>query len=154
MADGTSFASWFTDKSSALNVCDLQTGQMLLTNVSHHDRSNAKFGSDGRRLASFPYQEHKGTVKVWDVKTGQLLQDFDGPPSPIVNVAFNHDGTRLAIGGSKWIYISNTQTGQLLLSLEENKRDRLYAGGIAFSPDGKKLASTLSGTLKVWDASR
>ena len=109
-------------------------------------------------------------MKVWDAQTGQELFSFRIGPSS--RVAFSPDGKRLATASGRWqgvpkgwdgvpgdVKVWDTQTGQELLSLKG------FAGpypSLAFSPDGKRLASShrLSnsagpagpGEIKVWDA--
>ena len=81
------------------------------------------------------------------------------------SVAFSPDGKRLASGSGTWddtkratsageVKVWDAQTGQELLTLKGHTgRSR----SVAFSPDGKRLASGIgtywtSGEVKVWDA--
>lgn len=65
-------------------------------------------------------------------------------------MAFNQDGSRLASGSvDQTVKIWDTQTGQALLSLSDEKP--VYS--VAFCPDGWRLASAgHSGEVKLWDA--
>jgi WD40 repeat protein len=42
---------------------------------------------------------NEGTVKIWDVATGNLLRTLEGHSSLIESVAFSPDGNLLAAGG-------------------------------------------------------
>jgi WD40 repeat protein len=101
------------------------------------------FSPDGRRLASV---SQDGTVKVWDVATGQEFLSLKGHDS----VAFSPDGRRLAsVGQDETVKIWDAATGQEFRTL---KGHRTWVMSLAFSPGGGRLASASSDqTVKLWD---
>jgi WD40 repeat protein len=148
--------------SGELTVWDAQTGKQLLSCKDNTGpvRSVA-FSPDGKCLAGATGDK---VVKVWDAQTGQELTTCKGHTAPVVSVAFSPDGARLGSSSGRPNSIStfgdpgepgevlvwDARTGQKLLSLKGHSR---YVNSVAFSPDGKRLA-TLSRdhSVKVWDA--
>jgi WD40 repeat protein len=85
-----------------------------------------------------------GMIIVRDALTGELLEDFT--TDPVISLAFAPDGGLLAVatqGGS--VLLWNTRTWELSHTLEALGS----VTGIAFSPDGTRLA--VGGeTLSIW----
>ena len=93
-----------------------------------------------------------GTLKLWDVDTGQPLPTLEGRPlNTDCWLAFSPDGRTLASGGFRGtVRLWDVATGR---NLADARRDtRPTSSTVAFSPDGRTLASgSWDGTVKVWD---
>ena len=121
---------------------------------------------DGKMLASAGYGifgsgdfRYKRSIILWDLSTGKELRRL-GRRAVGGHMAFSPDGKLLASGGCEdaTVHVWNVQTGEELQVLvrhhqvDMNGRSDGYAGGVAFSPDGKTLATTGGDSMiRLWD---
>jgi WD40 repeat protein len=130
-----------------VKVWEVDTGKLLHTLPTGISMSGAivAFTADGRRL----FGEADRTVHVWDVETGQevrCLREFLG--GGVLARAFSPDGRRMAWMG----LILDVETGREALSLTAGTVGTVDDSGVAFSADGRLLATGYrDGSVKVWD---
>jgi WD40 repeat protein/tRNA A-37 threonylcarbamoyl transferase component Bud32 len=108
--------------------------------------ARAAFSPDGTRVAS---AGSNGTLKLWDVATGQEIHALRGHTGSVRSVAFSPDGTHLvsACSDDMTVRIWDVATGREIRSLRENARN------VVFNRDGSRLASaSLDRTVRIWDA--
>ena len=149
--DGKVLASSGVDGSkSVVRLWDVATGQARGQLLSDKDRGagwNLAFSPQGNVLASVI----GGTIRLWDVETGKPL----GQPYTSSNglaSAISQDGKILAVGAADGaIQLWDVATGQ---TRGQPFRDRSGPYSMAFSPDGKILASgsgSGDGPIQLWD---
>lgn len=107
----------------------------------------------------FPHPLSDVPVQAWDTAANRLVHTYSGHILGVNCVAWSPDGKRLAAGGDdETVQIWDSASEQRLL-LYQGTQDEFasrYRGALvldlAWSPDGKTVASLSATELRVWDA--
>jgi WD40 repeat protein len=101
---------------------------------------------DGKRAASV---DSKGTLHLWDPRTGEGLLRLSEPPARDIRLALSADGAVLAaVHKDNALRLWDTTTGK---PLRQAAVMEPFTSPHAFSPDGKLLATAAAETVQVWD---
>jgi WD40 repeat protein len=113
--------------------------------------STATFSPDGEFIAT---SDADGDVKLWQTKTRREVRQLAAPGEKLQSVIVSPDGQLLAgstPGDKPRVYVWNIHDGRLVHKLEIN-RDNSGAASMAFSPDGKLLATPhYDNTVRLWE---
>jgi RNA polymerase sigma factor (sigma-70 family) len=135
-------------KDGIIRLWDARTGKPLRTLQGHTDRlSCLALTPDGKTLASGSADQ---TVRLWDIATCKELRQM-AVESAVQTVVFSPDGKVVAAGTWKeMIHLWEAATGK---ELRHWKGHRWPVVSLAFSPDGKTLASAgyQDGRICLWD---
>jgi WD40 repeat protein len=106
------------------------------------------FSPEGDTLAS---ASADSKIRLWDTKTGELLQVLTGHTASVLSVAYSPDGQTLASTSyDNTVRLWDAQSGEHRKTLEAHT-DAVYQA--TFSPDGKTIASASKDqTIRLWDA--
>ncbi|HEX7540990.1 MAG TPA: WD40 repeat domain-containing protein, partial [Anaerolineales bacterium] len=142
-----------TGSAVAIKLWDAPSGNELHS-IDASNLESLTFPPDGKMLVS-AYSVGDDSVKLWDAATGNLLNTVKGDVVS-TNVIFSADSSTLAYAAGNTVKLRDVASGEIRsLGMHPN-----FVDSIAFSPDGKTLASgsfdkypsTGNNVLKLWDA--
>ena len=149
-----------SDGDNELCVWNATVGEVALTRKMPHGQfRKVVYSSDGKLLAvAVSDGPTAGEIKVLDAASGRELNSLAGHRFPLDDIAFSHDGRRMASSSgahresASEIKLWDLTSGRELVKLSATGDCRL-----AFSPDGRRLCCVSGGnvkvaTLQVWDA--
>lgn len=158
--DGKTLASASTD--GIVKLWDVATRQARAVLKGHADQKmvfshgrvlaapqvdELAFSPDGKVLAT---ASHDKTVKLWEVATGKELTTLRGHTTWVRTVAFAPDSQTVASGdedGVVKVWGASTAKEQATFHAYEAGG----VGSVVFSPDGKVLATSGPGPVKLWE---
>lgn len=137
----------FATAAEQTQLWDLETGAALATCASDLPPKQLFFLPDGEKLIALT----ESLVIVCDVETGEVVQQVSPQPSSSFwMMALHPNGRLLAVTETNAVQILDLATNSPVITLpmgEINDRDKL-----AFSPDGRYLASMSYWSQTVWDS--
>jgi WD40 repeat protein len=130
-----------TRSSGVVTVVSLPHGKTLLKLKSQKDTRLLAFTPDGKQLLTG--HSDTGRVSFWRLADGKQLRSFVPHPPPVQGVAIPPDGRTVAVVQDDKLRFHSTANG-------ESRPSGLAGSGpkdVAFLPDGKTIATLLSGTV-------
>jgi len=150
-----------------VRIWEVKTGQLLMIFSGHTDEVRSVTFSPQSYTRHIPIQNPKskiqnrtshllasgsydGTVRLWDVSTGECLRILEGHIGRVWSVAFSPDGKTLASSSSdRTVKLWQVSSGECFKSLRGHSRQ---IRSVTFSPDGKTLASGSDDqSIRLWN---
>jgi WD40 repeat protein len=146
-ADGSGITGLDGNTVFELRVQNAKTGQLIWSHLGRRGfMYQLAFSPDGTTLAS----DTSGDVRLWDARAGDLKQVLKPSSGTLWAIAFSPDNRLLAGCGPATVKekertcltLWDVRSGAIIHSIDAGKPSRAPTPGtLAFSPDGKSLAS-------------
>ncbi len=145
-----------------ISVWNVESGKLLKTLDAKRGQFSLAWSPDGKYLASGFF-----SISIWDITTGQIVKTLKGHSYNIYSLSFSPDGKLLASGSlDSTAGIWNVDSGESIQIIESKGFARTWKNkiiidpinvpvtAVAFSPDGKHLATGGAGRIiNIWNAS-
>jgi WD40 repeat protein len=139
----------YAEKSGEIQLWDVESRKLRLVLDRHYFSVwDLAFSPDGKYIAAasgiYKSGSRAGEVRIWDATSGRNVATLGGYSACVWNLSYSPDGTRLATASGHYsdptipalVRIWDLVAGQELISFQSDGA----ALGIAYSPDGKRLA--------------
>ena len=159
-SDGSILASGSTD--GTLRFWNGENGDSLSTPITGHTEwvKAVAFSKEDSTLASVAFN---GAITFWDAKTSKKINHhITGHRDWLATLAFSPDGTKLASVGAEstmvvefsrtvnpdsLVRLTDVHTGREVATLQ----DKPGISNLVFSPDGKTVAFSNHGNIRLWN---
>jgi WD40 repeat protein len=132
---------------------DLETGKEINRSLElSFARPGLALSRDGKQFVTGHQYDH--LVRIGEVKTGKVIQVFEGHRDGVYGVAFSPDGNRVLSGSlDKTLRLWDVKTGKMIKQfpgIEDKVRS------VDYSPDGRRVVSGHWGEkstflVRLWD---
>jgi WD40 repeat protein len=146
------YQSSFRTPSTSVTTSSALVEDLPIKTITGHSQLvlSVAISPDGLTLVSGSRDK---TIKIWNLRSGNLLRTLGGHTSDVNSVAISRDGQTLISGsGDHTIQVWNLNNGTLLRTLSGHAD---WVTSVAISRDGQTLVSSggRDRTIKIWNLS-
>lgn len=148
------------NQGSGLPIFETKTGKLLRTLEIRGNTNVVAFSPDGRKLASA-----SSSIALWDLENGKVEKFLRGHEDSVRTLAFSTDSAFLVSGSNdKTARLWKISSGEQVAALETRTpiavsyapkplQWKMPVTAVAFSPDGKTIATALGRSVHLWEVS-
>ncbi|MGA2296281.1 MAG: T9SS type A sorting domain-containing protein [FCB group bacterium] len=130
-------------------IWDSKTGFLINTSNYTDWSEKIRFTPDGSKIIAGGYDK---VIRFWDLQTGNLIDSIPGNFSPILDVRYSPDGSKIACAGN-WgdtiVNLWDAKTKSLINTIPTGSSNFKFN----FSPDGNKIITgSDNNSIYLWDA--
>lgn len=130
---------------TTIKIIDLKAGAVIKILPGHQGRVNkVRFASNNNLLVSAGYDR---LIKIWNVKTGELVRTLGNLADAVMDVSFNANGIFFAAASDN-PRVWELSTARLVQFFQGHKE---LVSSVAFLSDSQLISSSFDKTLKKWD---
>ncbi len=155
----------YTNPDGYLELWDIPGGRLVATLIdSCFYSTRPVFSPDGQRIAAIESSasrlRYDDSIRIWDARTGAIVNALGGPDNDITDFSFSADGKFVvgAAGGAAWIWSIEPGKAPIPIRLYEaeiNGNLNLYVHtvtAVALSADGRAVAvGTSENFIRLYD---
>jgi len=131
----------------SVKLWEIETGKLRMHMIVDSWVRCVAFSPDGKLLVS---ADETGAITMWDMPAGKQRAVLNGHKQFVLSMAFSPNGKSLAtFSNDDTIKIWEMPSSKLLRTI--NGAHSGVGGALAFSTDGKTLASGAGGSITLWD---
>jgi len=138
----------FAEDRSA-RVWEAKSGKLVAILQGHTSwLFSVRFSQDGRRIVTVD----SDTARVWEVENSSLGTVLEGHSDQVYDAQFSPDGKRIVTASNDTTArVWDTQTGEVLTTLESQTEEPLQEEITKFSPDGQHILTAVDKIAQVWE---
>lgn len=137
---------WYKDKSLTTDFNKSKISNKNILSQGHTAPiNNISYSRDGKKILT---DSSDGTIKEWDVLTGECLKVYDGMTRIVFSAEYSNCGTKILSSSIDGISEWDIESGKCTKYFDDSG----WKGNATYSKDDKKIiVHNYSGYIKEWD---
>jgi WD40 repeat protein len=127
-----------------IDIWDIEKGSSIIS-IGHNGLRSASISPDGQSIVSGGFH---GEIKIWDIRTGKVLKEFNEHTREVKSVCFSSDGEFVLSGSPAEIKLWSVNRLCCLRTYDQMGSEERP---ICFSVDGHLILFERFGVIECWN---